>query len=176
MRYVVPHMLVDGDREAMDFAMTPGSYDSTLTGDAQYKEGDLVIVNAGKVSRAVSATAATLAAQELFLAGADWSQPFAKQYLLDTGVPLNVIPQRNLFVMTYRGNAAAGADYTFLAADLQAVQAHARREIAFDTVEKCLVITSGTSNPKVTLQRMFRGAVGDTNVQIVVKLDTGTGA
>lgn len=176
MNYVHPFMLVDGDKEAMEFDLTSGSYDASLATGSQYVEGDIVFVDAGKVKKVTSVTAATVAGYNLYLAGADYSQPFAKQYLLDAGVPLNVIPRRNRFVMTYRGNVGAGADYAFAAGDLQAVQARAKREIAYDTTEECLVVTNGTSNPKCTLLGVFKGGVGDNNVQVIVQLDALAGS
>lgn len=171
MEYTHPFMLVDGDKEAMEFSRIPGSYAANLTGDDIYLEGDLVELNAGTVRKCTTTTAANVG--QLFLAGADYVQPFAFDYYRDAGVPLNVIPRRNRFVMTYRGSAAAGADYEFLAADKQAVQARARREIVFDTTEKCLVVTNGTSNARCTLLGIFKGDVGDNNVQVIVQLDTG---
>lgn len=176
MKYVHPFMLVDGDKEAPEFEMIPGSYDATLATNAQYVEGDLVFADAGKIKKVISATPATVAGYNLYLAGADYHQPFAKGYLLDAGVPLNVIPRRNRFVMTYRGNAAAGADYTFASGDLQAVQSRAKREIAFDATEGCLVVTSGTTDVKCTLLGVFKGDVGDTNVQVIVQLDALAGS
>lgn len=176
MNYVVPFMLVNGDQEAMEFTRTPGSYDSTLTGDDVYVEGDLVELSSGKVIRSQETTPATLEAKELFLAGQDHKQDFALDYFLDNGVPLNLIPARNEFVMTYQHSAADGSNYTFLAADLQAVQAHQRREIVWNDTEKCYTVRNGTTNPKVTLLRVFKGEVGDDNVQVVVRLDTLAGA
>lgn len=178
MDYTHPFMLVDGDKEAMEFSMVPGSYDTTLTNDHIYLEGELVELNSGKVRKCTAN--ATSAVGQLFIAGADWSQPFAKQYLLDTGVPLNVIPRRNRFVFTYRGNTNAGAgpepaDHTFAAGDLQAVQARGRVGLVFDAYAKCLVaVTESTAaNQRATLVGVFKGDVGDDNVQVIVQLDAG---
>lgn len=178
MDYTHPFMLVDGDQAAMEFVMTPGSYDNTLTGDNVYLEGDLVEVNAGKVRKCTAST--TSAVGQLFIAGADHAQPFAFPYLLDRGVPLNVIPRRNRFVMTYRGNTQAGAgpepaDHTFTSSDMQAVQARGRVGLVFDPYAKCLVaVTESTaSNQRATLVGVFKGGVGDDNVQVIVQLDAG---
>jgi hypothetical protein len=176
LNYIVPHMIVDGDQPAMDQVMVEAGYDSTLTGNAIYVEGDLVEVVTGKVRRSAQTTPANVPA--LFLAGANHAQPFAitrngqsTRTIVD--VPLNVIPDKNEFVMTYQGNAADGANYVFLAADLQAVQARARREIDFndDATVKAYTVRSGTTNPAVTLLGVFKGAVGDSNVQVLVRLD-----
>jgi len=168
---VHPYMLVDGDQEAMEFARWPGTYDDTHTGDEIYEEGDLVFINSsGKVAKAASATAATVAAMQLYLAGQSWDQPFAKQYLLDKGVPLNVIPKRNRFVFTYTGNASAGVPYTFAAGDLLAVQQGAAKEILFDATYGMLVVRSSTTNPKCILKGVFKGGVNDANVRVLVEL------
>ena len=171
-------MLVDGDKEAMEFSMVQGSYNPNLANDAIYLEGELVEVSSGLVQKCNAATTANVG--QLFIAGANWAQPFAKPYLLAEGVPLNIIPRRNRFVMTYRGNTAAGAgpepaDHTFLAADLQAVQARGRVGLVFDAHAKCLVaVTEATvANQRATLVGVFKGDVGDDNVQVIVQLDAG---
>jgi len=175
MKSIQPFMLVDGDREAMEFQMEPGTYDSSpLTGPSIYVEGDLVEVASGKVKKSTQTTPANV--PELFLAGADYVQPFAKDYLLDAGVPLNVIPSRNQFVMTYKADKASGTAHTFATADFNAVVSHARREIQYQAEALGYVVTNGTSNPKVTLLGIFKGAVGDDNVQVIVRLDSNAGA
>lgn len=180
MNYIVPHYLVNGDQEAMDQVFITDGYDDTHTGTEVYVEGDLVEVVAGLVRRSAQTTPANVG--QLFLAGANWDQPFAltrgtQKTRTIRDVPLNIIPTDNEFVMTYQGNAADGADYTFLAADLQAVQANERRELDFnsDATVEAYTVRSGTTNPAVTLLRVFKGEVGDTNVQVVVRLDP-TGA
>lgn len=166
-----PHMLVDGDREAMEFSRFPGSYDSNHTGTEVYEEGDLVYIDSnGKVAKAASATPATIAAMKLYLAGQSWDQPFAKSYLLDAGVPLNEIPAKNRFVFTYHGNASTGDPYTFASGDLLAVQQGAAKEIIFDTTFGHLVVRSSTTNPKCILKGVFKGEVGDENVRVLVEL------
>jgi len=174
LNYVVPHMLVDGDREAMEQVFIEDGYDDTHTGDEIYVEGDLVEVATGKVRRSAQTTPANVG--QLFLAGANWAQPFALTRGTQTtrtirDVPLNIIPDENTFVMTYQGNAADGANYVFLTADLQACQARARREIDFNATEKAYTVRSGTTNPAVTLLGVFKGEVGDSNVQVLVRLD-----
>ena len=174
--FVVPFMLVDGDQPAMDQAFIAGGYDSGLTGDSVYVEGDLVELASGKVRRSAQTTPANVPA--LFLAGANHAQPFAltrgaQKTRTIEDVPLNVIPDKNVFVMTYVGNASDGADYVFAAGDLQACQANARREIDFDAnaAVKAYTVRNGTTNPTVTLLGVFKGAVGDSNVQVLVRLD-----
>lgn len=174
MAYVVPHMIVDGDQEAMEQVFVEDGYNAALTGDDVYVEGDLVQVTTGKVLRSQITVAANV--PPLFLAGANHAQPFgitrgtqSTRTIVD--VPLNVIPDKNVFVMTYQGNAADGADYTFLSADLQAVQARGQREIVWNDTEKCYTIRNGTTNPAVTLLGVFKGEVGDTNVELLVRLN-----
>ena len=169
MNTVVPFMLVDGDQEAMEFQRSPGSYKTGLTTTA-YKEGDIVYYNAGKVEKVTQATEALVQAETLYLAGQSYDQPFAKSYLLDKGVPLNVIPRRNRFVMTYKDDSADGVVHTFAAADLQAVQEQDSRGIRYDAVDGALVVTDDTTNPKCVLKGIFKGEVGDDNVQVIVEL------
>lgn len=170
MNVVFPHMLVDGDREAMEFQRTPDTYDSELAEADRYIEGDLVEVNAdGKVQKAVG-TAAEVAAKALFISGQSWDQNFALDYLKAKGVPLNVIPAKNRFVFTYQGATADGTPHEFAAADLLAVQQNALREIAYNSTEGCLTVRAGTTNPKCTLKGIFKGEVGDENVRVIVEL------
>lgn len=181
--YVHPFPILDGDREAMEFELNSGSYNATLpTGPTggRYVEGDLVTVDpsTGMVAKVVATAGATVAAQAFFEAGADWDQPFALPYLLDRGVPLNVIPQRNMYVMTYRGNASAGDDYALTSGDIAAFRTQPAREVVYDAVEGCLVVTNGTSNPKVTILGLFgeNPKAGDINPRVIVRIHTGTGA
>lgn len=181
--YVHPFPILDGDREAMEFELNNGSYNASLpTGPTggRYVEGDLVTVDpsTGMVAKVVATAGATVAAQAFFEAGADWDQPFALPYLLDRGVPLNVIPQRNQYVMTYRGNAGAGANYTLTSGDIAAFRTQPAREVVYDTAEGCLVVTNGTSNPKVTILGLYgeNPQAGDINPRVIVRIHTGTGA
>lgn len=171
---VVPFMLPHGDQQAMEQTFIVDGYDDTLTDDDVYVEGDLVEVASGKVLRSQQATPANVPA--LFLAGANHAQPFgitrggvSTRPLVD--VPLNRIPTENIFVMTYQDGTADGTAHEFLAADLQSVQAGERREIAWNDTEKCYTVRDGTTNPAVTLLGVFKGAVGDSNVQVMVRLD-----
>lgn len=173
MNVIHPHMLTDGDLQAMELHVA--DYDSTLVGDDVYVEGDLVEVASGKVKKSQQTTPANVPA--LFLAGQSHAQPYAVgTYLADWGVPLNVIPSVNRFVMTYQSNSADATPYVFASGDLQAVQARARREIAWNDTEKCYTVRNGTTNPAVTLLGVFKGAVGDSNVQVIVRLDPGGAA
>lgn len=172
--FVVPHMIVNGDQEAMEQVFIEAGYDSTLTGDDVYVEGDLVEVSGGKVLRSQQATPANV--PSLFLAGANHAQPFAltrgtqlTRTIVD--VPLNVIPDDNVFVMTYQDEVADGVAKVFAAADLQAIQARTKREIAWNDTEKCYTVRSGVTNPAVTLLGVFKGEVDDSNVQVLVRLN-----
>lgn len=172
--YVVPFALVHGDQEAPEQTFIVDGYDDTLTGDDRYVEADLVEVASGKVKRSQQTTPANVPA--LFLAGANWEQPFAltrgtTKTRTIRDVPLNDIPDDNIFVMTFQKGAADGADYTLLAADLYAIQARERREIAWNNTEKCYTIRAGTTNPAVTLLGVYKGDVGDDNVRVMVRLD-----
>lgn len=172
--FVVPFMIVDGDQEAMEQVFIEDGYDDTLTGDDVYVEGDLVQIAAGKVIRSQQATPANV--PSLFLAGADHAQAFGitrgtqKSRTIED-VPLNVIPDKNVFVMTYQDDAADGAAKEFEAADLIAVQSRLKREIAWNDTEKCYTVRDGVTNPAVTLLGVFKGAVGDSNVQVLVRLN-----
>lgn len=174
--FIVPFMLVDAasNRGAMEQTVIVDGYDDTLTGDDVYVEGDLVEVDSGTVKRSHRETAANV--PPLFLAGANHTQTFGltrgstkTRTLRD--VPLNDIPPDNIFVMTYQDDAADDADHEFVAADLQAVQARERREIAWNDEEKCYTVRDGTTNPAVTLLGVFKGEVGDDNVRVLVRLD-----
>lgn len=171
---VVPHMLVDGDQEALSQTFIEDGYDDTLTGDDVYVEADLVEVASGKVKRSQQATPANVPA--LFLAGANHAQPFAitrngvsTRPIVD--VPLNRFTEHNVFVMTYQDGTADGTAHEFLTADLQSVQAQERREIAWNDTEKCYTVRDGTTNPTATLLGVFKGVVGDSNVRVLVHLD-----
>jgi hypothetical protein len=175
--FMVPSMLVDGDQPAMDQLFIANGYNPLLVGDAVYVEGDLCEIVGGLfVMRSHEAVPANI--PPMYLAGANHAQPFA---LIRNGqatrtivdVPLNVIPEKNEFIMTYTGNAADGVDYTFLAADLALVNAQTRVEIKWDAdpLVQAYVAKSTVVNPTVTLLRLHKGTVGDENVQVVVRLD-----
>ena len=172
--FVVPHMIVDGDQEAMEQVLVAAGYDDTLTGDDVYVEGDLVEVVAGKVERSQITTAANVPA--LFLAGADHAQPFGltrgtQTTAVITDVMLNVIPDKNVFVMTLQDDSADGAPHIFTTADLQAIRVRTKREIIWNDTEKCYTVRNGTTNPAVTLLGVFKGEVDDSNVQVLVRLN-----
>ena len=173
MDVIKPHMLVDGDLEAMEFARWPGTYDSTHTGNEIYEEGDLVLVDAnGKVARAAG-NAANTAAAKLYLAGQSWDQPFALDYLLAKGVPLNEIPKRNRFVFTLQGDAADGADSALVAGDILDVQQGAARDIAWNDTAKALTVRDTSATPKCILKGFFKPVnpeAGDLNVRVLVEL------
>lgn len=170
MDVIYPHMLVDGDREAMEFQRFPGTYDPDLTEANQYVEGDLVEVNSdGKVQKAVG-TAAQVAAKALLFAGQSWDQAWAKPYFAEKGVPLNVIPHKNRFVFTYQGSSADGTPHVFTEDDLEAVLQNLPREIAYNATEGALTVRNGSTNPKCTLKGIFKGEVGDENVRVIVEL------
>jgi hypothetical protein len=173
--YVVPHMIVDGDQEAMEQAFFPATYDGTLTGNAVYVEGDLVEFHEGKVRRSARTTPADV--PTLFLAGAAWAQTFgltrgSQTTRTLTDVPLNIIPAKNEFVFTYQHDKNDTTPHEFAAADLQAVQARQAREIAWNDEEKCYTIRNGTTNPRVVLVGLFKGVVGDSNVQVRARIIT----
>lgn len=172
--FVVPHMIVDGDQEAMEQVLVADGYDATLTGDDVYVEGDLVQVTSGKVLRSQITVAANVPA--LFLAGADHDQPFGltrgtQTTAVITDVHLNVIPDKNVFVMTLQDDSADGAPHVFTAADLQATRARIKREVIWNDVEKCYTVRNGTTNPTATLLGVFKGEVDDSNVQVLVRLN-----
>jgi hypothetical protein len=168
MEYTHPFMLVDGDVQAMEQRYNPGTFDDSLTESARYLEGELVSVVSGLVTKSVITTPANI--QPLFLAGQDWEQPFAKPYLRDMGVPLNVIPRNNFFVFTYQHDALNDANHEFAAGDFQAVVNGALRELVYNTVEGCYTIRDGSTNPTVQLVGIFKGAVGDDNVRVIARI------
>ena len=177
MKHVHPHFLVDGQRQAMEFARA--EYDSTLTGDARYVQGDLVKVVAGKVTKVATDTAADITG--LCLAGQDWAQtglppsdpnhPAATHWFLARRVPLNLIPVDNFFVFTFQGDAADGSDYTLLSGDVDLIKANTKVELDFNATEKCLVVTKTTTAPHVKLLALWNGStVGTVNAQVLVQI------
>lgn len=167
MDYIHPHFLPNGEQPAMEMKRVPR--DPALGGTTEeYVEGDLAVVGANGLSKYTD-TALGLVG----LAGADWAQPYAKQYFLDRGVVVNLIPEANEFVFTYQGAAADGADHVFTAADLLAVQQGEIRDVIFNTTEECATVrdSTGTANTiQVQLRAVYSGAVGDTNVQVVGRI------
>lgn len=169
MEYVHPHMLPNGDQQAMDFKRVTRDAAGVEGTDSEYVEGDLVVAGAGGL---VKYTDTNLG--KVGLAGRNYVQPFALDYWLERGEPVNLIPDDNEFVASYQNDALDGADYTFLAADLLAVEQGAVRDLVFNATEKCATIrdSSGTaSTVQVKLLRLFRGGVGDDNVQVVVRIE-----
>lgn len=167
MDYVFPHMLPNGEQEAMGFKRV--SRDAALAAASQYVEGDLVVALAGGLAKY---TAANLG--RIGLAGRDYVQDFAKQYWLDAGEPVNLIADENEFVFSYQGATADGSSHTFAAADLLAVEQGVTRDAVFNATELCPTIrgTSGTANTiQVRLLRVYSGEVGDTNVQVVGRIE-----
>lgn len=168
MDYVHPHMLPNGEQPAMDFKRVTRDSAGVAGTDLEYVEGDLVVAGADGLTKYTNAALGLVG-----LAGRDYVQGFAKQYWLDAGEPVNLIPDQNEFVMSYQNSAADGADYTFLAADLLAVEQGATRDATFNATEKAVTVraASGTADTvQVRLLRVFSGAVGDTNVQVVVRI------
>ncbi len=168
MNYIHPFMLLDGDREAMEQRFDEGTFNDSLASAAQYEEGDLVEVVTGTVTKSVRTDAALIT--KLFLAGQSYDQPFALAYFRGRGVPLNVIPKKNLFVFTYQDDAIDTADHEFAAADLQAVLAGAERELEYNVERECYTIRDGDTNPTVQLVGIFKGEVGDDNVQVIARI------
>ena len=175
MEFIHPFMLVDGDREAMEFRYDPGTYNVGLAAALQYVEGDLVEVVAGMVQKSNRADGALIT--PLFLAGADWDQPYALPYFLERGVPLNVIPKKNLWVFTYQGNSGDAVRHPFIAADREAVLGQALRELRYNAAEGCYTVRANAAAPNVQLVGLFRGDVGDTNARVIARiLDTSLGS
>lgn len=178
MEYVHPHMLPNGEQAAMDRKLVTRRTTAIEDTDLQYVAGDLVTVvdSAGAATEdgLVKYTGSSLG--RVGIAGRDWSQPFAKQYFLDKGEPVELIPEANEFVFSYQGATAVGTDHTFTAADKLAVEQGAVRNAEFDATAgvKCVTIRggSGTANViQVRLLRIFDGEVGDTNVRVVGRIE-----
>lgn len=166
MDFTHPFMLVDGDREAMEQRFA--GFNDSLASAAQYVEGDLVEVVSGEVTKSVRTTPALIT--KLFLAGQDYDQPFALAYFRGRGVPLNVIPKKNLFVFTYQDDKNDTTPHEFAAGDLEAVLGGAERELAYNAEEECYTIRDGDTNPAVQLVGIWKGAVGDNNVQVIARI------
>jgi len=173
MNYAFPYLLPDGQQPAMDELLA--KYDSTLVGDNVYVEGDLITISAatGIVTKYNAVAAGSL----LGLAGADWSQPFAKPYWLSEGVVINCLHRTHYMVFSYQaangGAVADGADALFAAADLAAIQAGAIRDLVFNATEKCLTLrdTVATLNtPQAQMISVYKGIVGDNNVQVLARI------
>jgi hypothetical protein len=151
MNYVQPYALPDGSEEARDeiFAVYDDPADGTV------KKWNAPVAN-----------------NKLGLAASKWLQPFAKSYYLDN-VPVNIIEQENYFVFSYQGATADGSDHTATAAEIAAMLAGEVRDLHFNGTEKCATLadTVGTANtPQVKMIRAFKGAAGDTNVQVLARI------
>lgn len=171
MNYVHPFMLPDGTEEAMDEVLLP--YDSTLAAGDQYVEGDLVTMDPTDTPPACKKWTTAAANSKLALVGQKFSQPFAKQYFLDFGVPVNIVEQENYFVFSYQDATADGSDHAATAANIAAIQAGEIRDLGYNATEGCITIrdSSGTANtPQVKMIRVYKGAAGDNNIQVLARI------
>jgi acetylornithine deacetylase/succinyl-diaminopimelate desuccinylase-like protein len=179
-----PYMLVDGDREAMEFIR--GVYDPSAAAADQYEQGDLVFIDGTDNAYVKKATTVGASLPLLLLAGQSYDEDdlnlppndgSSPHWFYGRGVPCNKIPEKHEFVFTVRGGSGAGAAdetaYDITAADLIDIQEGAEVELYWDTVELTLVVDiAATSNPNVQLVRTLERdvAAGDTDISVVVRI------
>lgn len=179
-----PYMLVDGDREAMEFVR--GVYDPDLAEASQYEQGDLVFIDGTDNAYVKKAIADGANVPKLLLAGQDYAEDdlnlppndgSSPHWFYGRGVPCNKIPEKHDFVFTLRGGSGgAAADetaYDVTAADIIDVQEGVQVGLHYDTVEGTYVVDlADTSNPTVELVRFLENGVeaGDTDVYVVVRI------
>jgi len=179
-----PYMLVDGDREAMEFIR--GVRDPAAAAADKYAQGDLVYIDGTDNAYVKKANTIGANLPLLLLAGQDYEVD--AQYLppndgsdphwfYGRGVPCNKIPEKHEFVFTVRGGGgaspAAATAYAITAADLIDIQEGAEVELYWDATELTLVANlAGTSNPNVQLVRTLERdvAAGDTDISVVVRI------
>lgn len=169
--YVTPHPLLN-PREPMGRGR--GGWNASATSAQQWERGDLVEIDAstGLVRKCSQTTPANIL--RLAFAAAPYSvEPLDTTrygYYTDRGVPLDALREGHLVVFTYQGNTANTSNHVFLAADFNAVRAQVSRELVFNGTEGVLTIRSTSTNPNVKLKYVFRGEVGDSNVQVACEI------
>lgn len=180
-----PYMLVDGDREAMEFIR--GVRDPSADDADKYKQGDLVFIDGDDNAYVKKATEVGSDLPLLLLAGQDYDVDElnlppddgqeSQHWFYERGVPCNKIPEKHEFVFTLRGGDGASAAnetaYDVTAADIIDVQQGAEVELFYDSEEECLVVDlSATTNPNVQLVRFLERDVeaGDSDVSVVVRI------
>lgn len=169
--YVTPHPLLN-PREPMGRGR--GGWNATAAAAAQWDRGELVEVNAstGFVQKCTQTTPANIL--RLAFAAAPYDiEPLDTgrySYYTDRGVPLDALRDGHLVVFTYQANTADASNHEFVAGDLNAVRAQANRELIYNTAQGVLTIRNGTTNPNVKMKYVFRGGVGDSNVQVACEI------
>lgn len=179
-----PYMLVDGDREAMEFIR--GVRDPAAATADKYEQGDLVFIDGADNGYVKKATGDAASVPLLLLAGQDYEVD--EQYLPPNdgsdphwfyarGVPCNKIPEKHEFVFTLRGGTGAAAvdetAYDVTAADLIDIMEGVEVGLHYDTVENTYVVDAAdTANGAVQLVRTFERnvAAGDTDISVVVRI------
>lgn len=164
--YVVPFFLLN-PRESM--GRTRGGYDESLAEGSRFKFGDLVEIVSGDVIKCVRTTPANIT--PLGVAGQDWDQRrFAFDYWKENGIPVETFPKRHIAIFTFQHDANNNANHEFAAANLNSVRANESRELAYNDEVDVLTIRNGTTNPAVKMLYVFRGGVGDSNVQVACEI------
>ena len=166
LNYVKPHTLLN-PREPM--GRMRAAWNPAATEAEQWKRGDLVEVVAatGFARKAVATVPANHL--RLALAAADYDvSPLGERYsyYTDRGVPIDTLRDGHVLVFTFQGGTANSGDHEFTAGDLGAVQAQESREIAYNPDQGVLTIRAGSTNPNVKMRYVFKGTVGDSNVQV----------
>lgn len=166
LSYVKPHPLLN-PREPM--GRMRAAWNPSATTAEQWKRGDLVEVVAatGFVRKVVQTTPANIL--RMAFAAADYdTSPLGERYsyYTDRGVPLDTLRDGHILVFTFQGGTANANDHEFTAADLAAVQAQESRELVYNTTRGVLTIRAGSTNPNVKMRYVFKGGVGDSNVQV----------
>ena len=166
LNYVKPHPLLN-PREPM--GRMRAAWNPSATTAEQWKRGDLVEVVAatGFVRKVVQTTPANILRMSFAAADYDVS-PLGERYsyYTDRGVALDTLRDGHIVIFTYQGATANDEDHEFVAADLAAVQAQESRELVYNPDRGVLTIRNGGTNPNVKMRYVFKGGVGDSNVQV----------
>lgn len=179
-----PYMLVDGDREAMEFMR--GVRDPAAAAADKYEQGDLVFIDGADNAYVKAVTTIGANLPLMLLAGQDYevdeqmlppNDGSSPHWFYGRGVPCNKIPEKHEFVFTVRGGSgaapAAATAYDITAADLIDIQEGAEVELYYDATEDVLVANlAGTTNANVQLVRTLERdvAAGDTDISVVVRI------
>lgn len=134
---------------------------SGLTGTSRYNNGDLVTLSSGNTTRLIEATPANIA--NVLVAGHDWDNPVTVGSLYN-----ELIDPDEVWIATYQGSEADGANGLFEAADLALVQAFTSVELDYNATEDVMTVRAATTNPVVKLVGVYQGAVTTDPLNVLV--------
>lgn len=171
LNYVKPHPLLN-PREPM--GRMRAARNPALASGSQWKRGDLVEVVAatGFVQKVTQTTPANILRMGFAAADFDIAPLNTTRYgyYADRGVPIDTVKDGHLVVFTFQHDTANTADHEFTATNLGSVQAQELRQLVYNTTTGVLTIRNGTSTPTVKLRYVFKGGVGDSNVQVACEI------